>query len=618
MSSPTTETTTLYTLPPPGDPNVETTEQPFLDRQGLCSHAVAHGSRVYGITDTTTPPSWTWSVQFNEPVHSVTSNGSLVVAATDKSVSLILQGEVLVTKQLEDLTSFAWISQDQLLLEFPQQIMLISNLGTLSHSLAEAAKNIQIQTLELPRLSDVTAIAIDSSTLRFVGFREGNLYARNWKQGSLDNDEVAIVLDDQKEWSVDPEVGLHPQSVGEQTYLVCGASCDAESAVFWIDPLSLRPVCQYNLSSRLLGLTPVVPLTNNGTIAVALAEKAKTTRISVVQVVVEETMGLFMLVHPHMVYQIPIQDAVSVTISPMKESGAFRFKFWSSVRDCHYQAFVPNNDTNQVISSVRMYLAQGKNDEAEAFLKNEDEARVKDTIQDKHACFYPTEVALNRLRLWLAHGSKPEEAGMLLQRIAEGADYSSGRNILIEAVDAVLNSSTNCGLSDIIYGLSALATCLEDILGTKDDSEQEDPLKARLVTLLSKLDALQTLEKLGGESVVLERHFSQIKSTRQLFSTFIEEQRFLEASKICRLGLLSIDDVVKPILRIDGPVSPNLYIPMLRDLILPKLSINGEMFAMIRAWACATADYLDDTNQTNCDIHSAIELLSVSGVRTER
>ncbi|GAX21774.1 hypothetical protein FisN_31Lh063 [Fistulifera solaris] len=590
------ETTQLYTISSPD----KETEQTFLDRRGLCRKAIAHGSTVYGIAP---PLTLTWSIRLQETVHSITSQDAWVVAATERSVSVIREGVVLISQPIEDLTSFAWISPQQLLLEFPSQLMLISHFEALL--LLSTEERLHIQTLALPHLSDVTAFGGGDSKLRFVGLREGLLYTRDWSDGVWADEEYAIELP--SEWYVDPEVGLHHHVVGDRTFLVCGATNDIESAVFWIDVCTKQLVCHYNIASRLLAITPLTPW-KDGTVAMALAEKTPSTScLTVIQVIIEDTMGLLQLLHPHVLYRIPIPEAVSVTLSPIEEAkGAFRIKFWSSVRDCHYQAFIPSSDASRIVSETRWYVAQNQNDQAEAFLQAEESQVVMSAMQDPYAHFNPTEIALNRLRHWLQHGSQPDEAATLLQRIAEGArQHPSGKQILMDAVDSLLNSSANCSLSDMMAGLSALATYIEEMNAQDDDS-----WKVRLGALRSKWTALETLDRIGGESISLKRHFSQIKSTRQLFSTLIEEKRFLEASKVCRWGLLPMDDIVRSILKIDGTVSPHLYIPMLRDLILPKLTINGELFAMIRAWSCAIADQLDETHQPDCDIQAAIDLLS--------
>jgi hypothetical protein len=512
---------------------------------------------------------------------------------------------VLISQPIEDMTSFAWISPQHLLLEFPSQVMLISHFD----ALLSTEERPHIQTLDLPHLSDVTAFCLDQK-LRFVGLRDGQMHARDWSDGLWADEEFVIELP--PEWYVDPEVGLHHQAVGERTFLVCGASNETESSVFWIDVFTKQLVCHYNVSSRLLAITPLVPL-REGTVTIALAEKTPSTScLTVLQVIIEDTMGLLQLLHPHVVYRIPIPEAVSLTLSPIEEAkGAFRIKFWSSVRDCHYQAFAPSTVGSRIVGETRWYVAQNQNDQAEAFLETQESQLVVTAIQDPYAHFYPTEIALNRLRHWLHHDSQPDEAAMLLQRIAEGArHHPSGKQILMDAVDVLLNSSANCSLSDMMTGLSALAAYLEE-MNVQDD----DPWKFRLDAVQSKLTAFQTLDRIGGESIFLKRHFAEIKSTRQLFSILIEERRFLEASKVCRWGLLPIDDIVHSILRMDGTASPRLYIPMLRDLVLPKLTINGELFAMIRAWSCAIADQLDDTNQPSRDIQAAIDLLSVRYVR---
>ena len=627
-----------------------------LDQHGICSHAVAHGTRVFASKLS----SWHTDLAPHQ-VHSVTSNndGSVIVAATDGgTVSLIrgTDGKVLATRTVGDsatVVSLSWVgggSQDCLLVEAPTEqgnsnLILVSNidgpqLNQEGEAAALAARQMQVQTLTVEQ--DVRAMVgyyLTPEKIRFVACgSEGQLIVLDFSLQSgvfvTVGDEVKLGSD--KEWMVHYELGFRTQvSESGKTYFVCGASSGDATALFWFDPGSLRPACRFVIPktadsnkkrSKLLACEPVCPVRREDSLAVALAEKssssstteASVARIYVVQAIVEETLGLEIISKPHVVYTIPIEEpaTLSVTLASLTDQDRpyyFRYKLWRSADDCIYKEFVPNDTTSQPMGLFRLELARDKFDAADAILA--DDSTTQSMIADPFANFYPSEVALKRLQSWLRHGdtSAAEQANQYMRQLAAGA-VSGNRKalaVLYEATRSVVHLSSNRRLSDMIVGLSAFSACLQEVRDAlaADDTPRLTSQHQKLEKQLSALKALQQLD------VTLETTIQNIRSPAHLFAVLIQENKFAKGERFCRLGIqLSSEELVSPVLAIRSSVPPHQYIPLLRDLVLPRLVAHDDLLVHLRAWACRMADALDD----KAKLDDAILLLQVRADEVKR
>jgi hypothetical protein len=69
---------------------------------------------------------------------------------------------------------------------------------------------------------------------------------------------------------------------------------------------------------------------------------------------------------------------------------------------------------------------------------------------------------------------------------------------------------------------------------------------------------------------------------------------------------------VLPILQIDAQVDPREYASLLRDVVIPNLTISDEFLYRLELWSCRVAEGLDDRAEENLDLEAAILLLQVS------
>ena len=665
----------------------------FVDRRGLCSHAVAYGTTVLGGLDITHHHDqqqqqqqerqwWTWKTKLQHTIESITSNqdGSIVAAATDAGTVSLLRGcdgQILATRQVvEDgggnaAASLSWIlgknsnDNDSLLLEVSTSektnLMLVSNLDgkrlNLSNDpaqVAEAARLIQLQTMPLEQdLRALSGYFVSDSLIRFVACDyEGKLvvleYDTDTKAFSTIQEATPLQADSEKEWVAHHDFGFCPVKLNnEQIYFICGASSadHLQSMVVWFDPNGLQSACQFSLQdlrekdtkeqqkrSKLLAYTPVQPCDNNS-LALAVVEKvtvstsvnqtAATTRIYVVQVLAEETMGLCILSKPHVLYTIPMDEPsiLMVTLAPLSMSKpySFYYKVWQNSDVCSYKSFCPEISTSEAVGRFRQLLARDDLDRAEDICG--DDTVVDNLIKDPFANFYPSEVALKRFQAWLRLGdmTSAEQASELIRQLASGAvsGNKTALMVLFEAIRSVIDSSSSNqrSLSDMIFGLSSFAACLGDVEKALSKADGKK-LASKRKALEQQLAAWKVVASMGELNAILQTPLHSIRSPAHLFAVMMEEGRFEQAEVFCRSGgifQLSMEELVSPFLKVSPEVQPDRYIWLLRDLIMPRLFANDESLSHLRAWGCRMADALDDADK----LEEAVLLLQVSYVLME-
>jgi hypothetical protein len=659
--------------------------KPFLDKSGLCSHAVAHGTRVYGIRHTSSsseikhPSStknwWTWHADFSpHQVNSVTSNenGSVIACVTaGGTVSLLrgCDGQVLVTRQVlpegdffdcNSAVSLSWIfgkkAMDFLLVEAPpSNLILVLHIdGTTLNRLdnpelaATALRQMQIQSL--PTVHDWRAMAgclttksISDCQIRFVAVNsDGNLVVLDYSIESRSFVTVCAKVplsrpenEPDAEWTVNHELGFRSQMAHDTTFFVFSASREQNTAMVWFDPTSLQIALRFdNLvpgkrRSKVVASEPVRPLSAHDTLALAVAVKSSSSttadasiRIFVVQVLVEETMGLMILSEPHIVYTVLIDESAILSISVACVNSpetdflpfSFRLKLWRCAGDCVYKVFTPHESTSNAVGKFRKLLARADFDGADNIVSAT--SNLDALIGDPFATFHPSEAALKRLQSWLHHGdmTRAEQPNICIQRLVDAAASGNKKAlyVLFEAIDSVVKNSTNRSLSDMILALTAFSANLADVAKVLSEDDAND-LAIKHKLLEGKLEALKALRCVSSD-VVLRTPLHSIRSPSHLFAVFLKKGNMSEAEQFCRSGgifQLTSEELVSPVLNISNSVKPSLYVPMLRDFIMPRLFVNDDLLVHLRAWACRTADALDDRNQADLNLDAAILLLKV-------
>lgn len=642
-----------------------------LDAQGICAHAVAHGSHVIGIGS---DGGWTWSTSLDpHPVQSLISNqdGSvIVVAAEGGNVSLLrgCDGRVVLTRQLAveqgcslsgSAVSLTWITDPfssspdtTVLMEIPQEtgpphILLVRHIDSIrcngtTEEISDAIQSMEIQSIVTERdLADVSGLYRSQNIIRFVArdVEGGSLVAFDYclhNRAILNDSWEKVCLHFEEEWQVEPYLRYQPIKIGDQIHFLCAASRDSHSAIFYLDPISLRGVCRFPLPfsssqvrSKIMGLTTVASLNPQDATAFCIAEKVfltkkSVTRLYVVQVGIEETLGLTLLSKPHIVYTIPAleHNPIALSLAPLNIAShpyTFRFKAWRSMHKCSYHQFQPACEgLSRFVGGFRLLLSQERYDDADALCQHS--SYLDAALSDPFAQFSPAEVSLDRLISWLNHGDMATSgrAQQFLQNIAEGAKLNNrkGRFLLLEAVKAVF--STTLTLEQLVFAIQSVSLSLQDVIKYlgPDDAQA---LVAAYSPLEERLVALRVLMRIGD--VKLSTPFNQIESVSQLYYILVREGKFDVAERFCRNGglqKLSLEALVSPLLVVDESIPPSTYIPMIRDMVMPQLFSYDGLLNTLRSWSCRVADALDDCDQPGRDLNAAIELLRTIDSETRK
>lgn len=342
--------------------------RPSWEHPSLCSHAMAHGSFVYGI-DSSSSDDWiTWKTSFApHQVCRVASNqdGSILVASTNGGTVSLLRardGKILATRRVctsEGTSRPAEVSfvknahrhqsKDVLIILVPTadqlanenaadvNVILVSNIDGERlnqdevESVAEAAKSMSIDALKLNApCKDFEALEgcyLNASTVRFAaGDADGNVSIHDYnvenKQAVLVSKEIQARDVDSQEQTLLTSLGMRLQHSGNDSMflVLCGHS-NHETRLYWYDLVHLNMACDciLPLPTRkttkpwLLAIEPVFSFSNDSALAVAVAMKESAAAsdgfVQVLQVHAEETMGLTVLSSPHKVYQIPLKNS---------------------------------------------------------------------------------------------------------------------------------------------------------------------------------------------------------------------------------------------------------------------------------------------------------------------
>jgi hypothetical protein len=612
-------------------------------------------------------------------VNCITSNtdGTVIVAATDAGIVSLMRGsdgQVLATRKvcsenIAAIINLTWIAgedEDVLLIEAPSDddgpsnLILVSNIrgDRLNHPnstiVAEAARNMQILPLSLEGsyegdsrdLRAITGCFQDKTIIRLVACDcDGKLVVHDYNRLEkivcfVKKCDIGLGgLDDPAEWLIDFDVGLHTQSKDDKSFALCTAfSNQAPPMLFWFDLSALQTACQFELphaatssSTKVIAMETVSSFSASDTLAVAVAVKSSMEgtssslgTIHVIQVLLDETMGLTVLRNPHVVYSIPTENATismalacipSIDLSSAPYS--FRCKLWRSGQDdCVYKIFEPNVLTSSTIGKIRSLLWRGEFDQADEIVAR---VGVAALVRDKYANFHPSEIALHRLKYSLAQGSPDamEQAQLCLRRLASGAVSGSetGLELLLEAVNSVIKSPSNLSLESFVIGLTTVASTIQTVLKSIP-TENSEKLRSKEEAIVQQIYALEFISVANATTpgYALSTPFHTIRSPRQLYSVLVTEHKFGLAETLYRSNLreqLTAEALLVPLLKLDANVKPHDYVSLLSDVVFPNLAINDHLLPRLKSWCCRVADSLDDINKEKLDLDAALVLLQV-------
>lgn len=610
------------------------------------------------------------------------SDGTVVVAATDAGVVALMRGsdgEILATRRVcsddsgASLINLTWIPNSQgddvLLIEAPNnsndddgdddgasKLILVSNIQgeNLNHPnlsvVAEAAQKMLIQTISFngcgyQDAADLRAISgcfTTPNNIRLIACdSEGKFVVFDYTLTEKNLTFVQTVLletpvEGGGDFMIDFDVGLHVQMKEDKAFFLCSAVTKESTFLFWFDPISLRTACQFALPrtsndnrTKVMAIENVQSFSGSDALAVVVAEKNVSPESSaasvfyVVQVLVEETLGLTVLTKPHVLYNIPTEEGtISVALASVPSSTpySFRYKLWKKgAKDCMCRQFEPVQTVSSALGRIRSLACRGHFDQADELL-----AQVGVDVLEKevYADFYPSEIALHRLKHSLTKGSDEgadalEQAQICLRRLAAGAVSSNekGLPIFLESVNVVIKSPSNLSLDSFLFGLKALVSTIATVISTS----HSEKLQSKKYELEKRICALEFLLKAQACEATgkfqLTTPFKSIRSPSHLYGVLVKEHKFELAETLYRSNLrnrLSVESLVMPLLELSSDVQPQEYVSLISQVAVPNLVINDELFLRLKSWCCKVADDLDDKNEENLNLEAAILLLEVS------
>lgn len=630
------------------------------------SHVLAHRTLVCGTTPSSSNDDWiTWTNSFApHRVCRVTCNdsGTVVAATMDNGTVSILRGMdgiVLATRRIasEGVSIPAEVSfvtntsdcntLDTLVIEPPEDepIILVSHIdGSRLNSdekgvVADAAKSMAIHALN--NIGDVRTLrgcGMDDTTIRFaIVDGDGKLSIYDY---SLANKTGKVLLkgisadDSNQDWGIDYTVGLRAHLIRDKHRFLLFSACSGnDTKIGWFDVNNLTMCSGYMLSqgrnarTRILALEPVASCNDTSSMAIVVAgstpavgESKPKLESKILQAHVSEN-GTIGPLHP--VYHIPVPHTVkSMAIAPILGSPyAFRCLTVHNQdsRECH-----DFSTTNSEIGSIRLLAMTNQFDRANALVKERGESLL---TSDRFAGFHPSEIALLHLQKLLSKGRVSDPYEVLQSRecvkqLSVGAISGNvaGQSALLSAANSILlwpeekhiqNPPT---LGEVAMGLSGIIAILSG-LSSKVQETVAAEFKVKLQELEEKLCAMKYLESMLNEDVPLNATFASIRSVKDLFASLVQSNYFRAAEQMWRSPLqlkLTPEVMVTSVLAISAQVNPRHYAGMLREIVVPSLSINHELLPPLLAWSCRTSDDFDDARDNKSSLDDAIFLLEVS------
>ena len=668
-----------------GEPSSRPWEHP-----SICFHAMAHGSVVCGIGSSSSEDWITWKTSFApHKVYRVASNhdGSIIVAATDGGTVSLLRardGKVLATRRVSMSggthrpAEVAFVadahlhqSKDVLIILVPTadqlandttdvNAILVSNIDGKRlnndnvETVAEAAKNMSIDALKLnAHCKDIETLQgcfLNAATVRFAaGEADGNVSIHDY---DVETKRPVLVCKKIEAGEEEPtfltSLDMRLQHCGNDTtfLLLCGHS-NTHTKLYWYDIVHLNMACDCILPTSpckqtkpwLLALEPVKSFSDASALAVAVAMKESSSApngfVQVIQVFVEDTMGLAVLSSPHKVYQIPLNSSEAnfslqgIDLGALDGVGpySFRFRTWFGCEHIECHEFITRDARIEdgVVGKIRLLIHRGMYDEADQLLAAND---CDVLLSDPFAMFHMSEVALRRLQHLLSSGSLGSEESMerareCLRRLIAGAVSSNeiGQQHLIEAADSVSVWPTNVYSSKkptvalFSVALSAMITAFQTALqsANTDIGPKLKGKKKELEERLSTMKCIEALLETDSSEIVLDTPFLESRSPSDVFLVLMEEGFFSVAEKLWRSEWgreLTAETSALSILSLLPSVDPRAYASVLKHAVFPRLTITHEAIPLIRAWACRCANAYDD-HESELGLESSIYLLEV-------
>jgi hypothetical protein len=576
-------------------------------------------------------------------------------------------------------------------------LMLVRNVNALDETTSSSSSSPSLSSERAsPKLSTVTVRGYRFSTvvgrnhgdgIRLLGcsIDDASFVALHWDFASnVMKVRPHPVLASADRPHVDTGSGILLQTIQSQEYVMCSTYLETKfRSVEWLveasavsaspssssealSPPSLQSSCRYDLPAPHSRVTAMETLhIDSSSLAVAVAvvvssssstAAAKSdTRILVLQLLVEDTMGLVVLSKPHVLYSIPLASdtaRVELVATPSYPFW-FLFKEWSRTGSnrqwaATYKRFNPPPTASQALARLKGLVEKGQLDEASRILHG-DGGDVNRALlaDDEYSTFVPSEIPLKQLKAVLVQAEQSKRldgtdlrsiqqyAKELEEASSTGTDRDgSGISHLLDAADLL----TGLMGSPTVAQAQTLLSMAQQLLGNVDAVDfsgyQRDAggfverRSARQRDIQDQLDVVGYLSRLiekggaGSDHVRLDDHFRSIRTMPQLFEALVEQRFFALAELMWHQSAdgqawLAPHVLVSAILKVPPDASPQSYSALLEDVVLPQLSINHPYLRTVRSWVCRVADRLDETSTSDAGLDSAIHLLEVRSCRSQ-
>jgi len=584
----------------------------------LCSHATSQGNIVYGFknSDRGEDTDWIlWHASLPDKVCQVCSNkdGSIVAASTAAgTVSLLsgTDGTSLATRKVSQSHPAAQITfvstsknKDSLLIVVPTtgdvtQVIVVGNIDgpafSCTDTIAEAIHSMSIDAFSVPQhVSEIQGLEKDNEIQLVTKTNDGQIsfYKFSW-------DTKKLVAVESAETGLKITSNMIIQHSPNNAYLAVGLYKNKKHSVAWYNLTQRSITCEMESS---IAVRNIQALQSCSTDAVALALITEESSILIVQVVIEETMGLDILKDPHVIHEVPVTLKSNFAMAAASShSNAYCFRLCSVENNGNMQCH--EFKAAATIGKIRLLLYQRRFDEAEFVLQQE--------YQPCYDCsdFHPTEVALYRLKYILQQPLTHDIILMAqdcLKKFVGFEESDLAAENMLDAVNVIL--SWQSPSLPVYRSALAAIVCTLEAAQTLVSPELSEKISKKLEKVNDCDAAMGAIEKLlGDEDIHLDGNFSKVRSTAKLLKVLLLEGLFGAAQSLSRsVSQLSPEVIVSTIVSLPPTVDPTGYVSILINDGILRLHATHELLPTLSTWACQTADELVDVDE----LESAVFLL---------
>lgn len=646
-------------------------------RPPICRHGVAVGSNVHGTMTTDQDGNWlTWKRSFAPgTVCRLVSNsdGTVLAATTDGgSVSLLRgkDGRILATRKIS--SSMAGKHRPSQLLfvsggkknETTNDVLLVSALSDPNgdvdadahiiivsdidgqrlnngnqNVVADAARGMSINTYAVKEVGEIVSMEacfVTETTIRLALIDgRGNLSLHNYDTSNNKGNPAMNSVELGKGRRIATEVELVLQHIGStNSYLLVCAHGQTSVHLIWYDILKMCLACTYEvvekgrLSRKVLGLLPLVSWSKHSAAAVAIAfgptdDGSSDVKFQIVQVSVEETMGLLVLSNPHFAFEIlsgvdaRLMDTLALSLLDGEPYGPYSFRQVYSMKHGSFicRDFVGSDQRAASVGEIRQCLANNDVDAAEGLVSK---------LSPSQTLFETSEVALRRLQSLLRRPNMDETTRAIAQTCLAKLSHAalSGREkalfFLLEAAGSVIEWPSQAqravSVSDFLAALSVVQSVLATMANSSTVTSSFEDTRRKLE---DRRETFHCLREISGvrDDCQIDESFHRVSSVANLFQTLIESRLFTATRRLWKSKWgpkVTPEFAISCFLAIPTSVDPRLYIDLLCEAGILRLSVKHEALPLVSAWACRAADEMDAANPGSQGLQASLFLLEVS------